>query len=173
MSEYILEMNSITKEFPGVIALSNVTFQVKKGEIHALVGENGAGKSTLMNVLSGIYPYGSYTGEIIFKGAECRFRNIRDSEAAGIAIIHQELALNPFMTIAENIFLGNERAKNGIINWDETNREAAALMKRFGLNEKNTTQVRNLRVGKQQFVEIAKALAKTAIFSYWVNRQQL
>jgi putative multiple sugar transport system ATP-binding protein len=160
MSEYILEMNSITKEFPGVIALSNVTFQVKKGEIHALVGENGAGKSTLMNVLSGIYPYGLYTGEIIFKGAECRFRNIRDSEAAGIAIIHQELALNPFMTIAENIFLGNERAKNGIINWDETNREAAALMKRVGLNERHTTQVRNISVGKQQLVEIAKALAK-------------
>ena len=160
MSEYILEMNNITKEFPGVIALSDVTFQVKKGEIHALVGENGAGKSTLMNVLSGIYPYGSYSGEIIFKGAECRFRNIRDSEAAGIAIIHQELALSPFMTIAENIFLGNERARNGLINWDETNKEAAALMKKVGLDEKHTTQVRNIGVGKQQLVEIAKALAK-------------
>ena len=160
MSEYILEMNNITKEFPGVIALSDVTFQVKKGEIHALVGENGAGKSTLMNVLSGIYPYGSYSGEIIFKGAECRFRNIRDSEAAGIAIIHQELALSPFMTIAENIFLGNERARNGLINWDETNKEAAALMKKVGLDEKHTTQVRNIGVGKQQLVEIAKALSK-------------
>ncbi len=160
MSEYILQMESITKEFPGVTALSNVTFQVKKGEIHALVGENGAGKSTLMNVLSGIYPFGSYTGDIIFKGTQCRFRNIRDSEAKGIAIIHQELALSPFMTIAENIFLGNERAKNGIINWDETNKEAIGLIKRVGLKERYTAQIKNIGVGKQQLVEIAKALSK-------------
>lgn len=160
MAKYILEMKNITKEFPGVTALSNVTFQVKKGEIHALVGENGAGKSTLMGVLSGIYPYGSYTGDIIFKGTECRFRNIRESEAMGIAIIHQELALNPYMTIAENIFLGNERAKRGVISWDETNKEAVVLMKRVGLNEKYTAQVKNIGVGKQQLVEIAKALAK-------------
>lgn len=160
MSEYILEMKNITKEFPGVTALSNVTFQVKKGEIHALVGENGAGKSTLMSVLSGIYPYGSYTGDIIFKGKECRFRNIRESEAAGVAIIHQELALSPYMTIAENIFLGNERARHSIINWDETNKEATGLMKRVGLNEKYTAQIKNIGVGKQQLVEIAKALAK-------------
>lgn len=160
MSEYILEMENITKEFPGVTALSNVNFKVKKGEIHALVGENGAGKSTLMNVLSGIYAYGSYSGDIIYKGAECRFRNIRDSEAAGIAIIHQELALSPYMTIAENIFLGNERANNGIINWDETNKEAIELIKKVGLNEKYTAQIRNIGVGKQQLVEIAKALSK-------------
>lgn len=160
MAKYILEMKNITKEFPGVTALSNVTFQVKKGEIHALVGENGAGKSTLMGVLSGIYPYGSYTGDIIFKGTECRFRNIRESEAMGIAIIHQELALNPYMTIAENIFLGNERAKRGVISWDETNKEAIVLMKRVGLNEMYTAQVKNIGVGKQQLVEIAKALAK-------------
>ena len=160
MSEYILEMKNITKEFPGVTALNNVTFQVKKGEIHALVGENGAGKSTLMNVLSGIYPYGSYVGDIIYKGTECRFKNIRDSEAAGIAIIHQELALSPFMTIAENIFLGNERVKNGVIDWDETNKEAIALMKKVGLNEKYTAQIKNIGVGKQQLVEIAKALSK-------------
>lgn len=160
MSEYILKMENITKEFPGVTALSNVTFHVKKGEIHALVGENGAGKSTLMNILGGIYPYGSYSGDIILKGTECRFRNIRDSEAAGIAIIHQELALSPFMTIAENIFLGNERARNGIIKWDETNKEAMALMKKVGLNEKHTTLVKNIGVGKQQLVEIAKALSK-------------
>lgn len=160
MSEYILEMRNITKEFPGVTALSNVTFKVKKGEIHALVGENGAGKSTLMNVLSGIHPYGSYTGDIFYKGTECRFKNIRDSEAVGIAIIHQELALSPYMTIAENIFLGNERAKHGIINWDETNKEAVALMKKVGLNEKYTAQVKNIGVGKQQLVEIAKALSK-------------
>lgn len=160
MSEYILEMKNITKEFPGVTALSNVTFQVKKGEIHALVGENGAGKSTLMGVLSGIYPHGSYTGDIIFKGAECRFRNIRESETAGIAIIHQELALSPYMTIAENIFLGNERARHGVISWDETNNEAIGLMKRVGINEKYTAQIKNIGVGKQQLVEIAKALAK-------------
>lgn len=160
MSEYILEMKNITKEFPGVTALSNVTFQVKKGEIHALVGENGAGKSTLMSILSGIHPHGSYTGDIIFKGTECRFRNIRDSETAGIAIIHQELALSPYMTIAENIFLGNERAKGGVISWDETNKEAARLMKRVGLNEKYTVQIKHIGVGKQQLVEIAKALAK-------------
>lgn len=160
MSEYILEMKNITKEFPGVTALCNVTFQVKKGEIHALVGENGAGKSTLMGVLSGIYPHGSYTGDIIFKGAECRFRNIRESETAGIAIIHQELALSPYMTIAENIFLGNERARHGVISWDETNNEAIGLMKRVGINEKYTAQIKNIGVGKQQLVEIAKALAK-------------
>ena len=160
MSEYILEMENITKEFPGVIALSNVTFQVKKGEIHALVGENGAGKSTLMNVLSGIYPYGSYSGSIIFKGTECRFKNIRESEATGIAIIHQELALSPYMTIAENIFLGNERANRGVINWDETNKEAIELMKKVGLNEKHTALIKNIGIGKQQLVEIAKALSK-------------
>ncbi len=160
MSENILEMKNITKEFPGVKALSNVNFKVKKGEIHALVGENGAGKSTLMNVLSGIYPYGSYTGEIIYKGNECRFKNIRDSEGAGIAIIHQELALSPFMTIAENIFIGNERSKKGVINWDETNKEASALMKKVGLNESYATLIKNIGVGKQQLVEIAKALSK-------------
>jgi len=160
MSEYILEMEHITKEFPGVIALKDVTFKVIKGEIHALVGENGAGKSTLMSVLSGIHPFGSYTGDIIFKGTVCKFKNIRESEAAGIAIIHQELALSPYMTIAENIFLGNERAKSGVINWDETNKKAIELMKKVGLNEKHTTLVKDIGVGKQQLVEIAKALSK-------------
>lgn len=160
MSEYILEMDNITKEFPGVIALKDVTFKIKKGEIHALVGENGAGKSTLMNVLSGIYPHGSYTGNIIFKGMECRFKNIRESEAVGIAIIHQELALSPYMTIAENIFLGNERARGGIINWEETNRKAIELMKQVGLKEKHTALIKDIGVGKQQLVEIAKALSK-------------
>lgn len=160
MSEYILKMENITKEFPGVIALKDVTFKVEKGEIHALVGENGAGKSTLMNVLSGIHPYGSYTGDVIFNGTECRFKNIRESEAAGIAIIHQELALSPYMTIAENIFLGNERAKGGVINWDETNEKARQLIARVGLKEKHTALVKNIGVGKQQLVEIAKALSK-------------
>ncbi len=160
MSEYILKMENITKEFPGVIALKDVTFQVKKGEIHALVGENGAGKSTLMSVLSGIHPFGSYSGDIIFKESVCRFNNIRESEAAGIAIIHQELALSPYLTIAENIFLGNERAKGGVINWDETNEKARRLMAQVGLKEKYSTLVKNIGVGKQQLVEIAKALSK-------------
>lgn len=160
MSEYILEMDNITKEFPGVIALKDVTFKVKKGEIHALVGENGAGKSTLMKVLSGIHPYGSYTGNIIYKGMECRFKNIRESEGTGIAIIHQELALSPYMTIAENIFLGNERAKNGVINWDETNTKATELMGKVGLKEKRSALIKDIGVGKQQLVEIAKALSK-------------
>lgn len=160
MSEYILEMENITKEFPGVVALKDVTFKVEKGKIHALVGENGAGKSTLMNVLSGIHPFGSYTGDIVFKGTVCKFKNIRESEAAGIAIIHQELALSPYMTIAENIFLGNERAKNGVISWDETNSKAVELMKKVGLREKRNTLVKDIGVGKQQLVEIAKALSK-------------
>ena len=120
MSDVILEMRNITKTFPGVKALDNVSFSVSQGEIHALVGENGAGKSTLMNVLSGVYPYGSYSGEIYFQGKECRFQDIHQSEEVGLVIIHQELALVPFLSIAENLFLGNERAKNGVINWNET-----------------------------------------------------
>lgn len=160
MAEYILDMKNITKTFPGVKALDNVNLRVTKGEIHALVGENGAGKSTLMNVLSGIYPFGTYSGDVYFEGNLCRFRSIRDSEKAGIAIIHQELALNPYMTIAENIFLGNERAKNGVINWDVTNREAKKLIAKVGLREKHDALVKDIGVGKQQLVEIAKALSK-------------
>ena len=160
MADYILEMDNITKEFPGVRALDNVTLQVKTGEIHALVGENGAGKSTLMNVLSGIHPHGTYSGEIIFKGKKCKFKTIRDSEKTGMAIIHQELALSPYMTIAENIFLGNERAKGSVINWDETNDKAKNLMQLVGLKDKHTTLVKDIGVGKQQLVEIAKALGK-------------
>jgi len=160
MSENILEMRNITKEFPGVKALDQVNLQVKKGQIHALVGENGAGKSTLMNVLSGIYPIGSYTGDIVFEGTVCQHRNIKDSEALGIVIIHQELALSPYMTIAENIFLGNERENGGIINWHETNNKAKALMKKVGLNISHTSLIKDIGVGHQQLVEIAKALAK-------------
>ncbi|MEX1307214.1 MAG: multiple monosaccharide ABC transporter ATP-binding protein [Eubacteriales bacterium] len=160
MSECILQMKNITKTFPGVIALDKVNLDVTKGEIHALVGENGAGKSTLMNVLSGIYPYGTYEGEILYKGEVCNFKSIRDSEKMGIAIIHQELALSPFMSIAENIFLGNERQTNGVIDWDETNNKAKEVMASVGLNESHNALIRDIGVGKQQLVEIAKALAK-------------
>ena len=160
MSDRILEMRNITKTFPGVKALDNVNFSVRQGEIHALVGENGAGKSTLMKVLSGVYPYGSYEGEIYFKGKECRFRDITQSEAVGLVIIHQELALIPFLSIAENLFLGNERAKNGVINWNETILRTKELLEKVGLQESPNTLITNMGVGKQQLVEIAKALAK-------------
>ncbi len=160
MSNYILEMNHITKTFGSLKALDDVNLKIKAGEIHALVGENGAGKSTLMNILSGVYPHGSYTGEILFKEKECRFKDIRDSEKLGIVIIHQELALIPYLSIAENIFLGNERAKSGIIDWDETRLKAKELLGTVGLTEDPTTLISNLGVGKQQLIEISKALSK-------------
>ena len=124
MAEILLEMRNITKTFPGVKALDNVNLKVEKGEIHALVGENGAGKSTLMNVLSGIYPYGTYEGDIIYDGQVCKFDKISDSEEKGIVIIHQELALIPYMSIGENMYLGNEKGKKMAINWDQTYDEA-------------------------------------------------
>jgi len=162
MSEYILEMVNITKEFPGVKALDNVTLRVKKGEIHALVGENGAGKSTLMKVLSGVYPAGTYSGEIRLKGVVQHFHSIKDSERAGIAIIYQELALVKQMNVAENIFLGCEIKKRGFINWDETFFETEKILKEVRLNINPLTKVVNLGIGQQQLVEIAKALSKNA-----------
>ncbi|MDD4311389.1 MAG: sugar ABC transporter ATP-binding protein [Eubacteriales bacterium] len=160
MSDHILEMRHITKEFPGVKALDDVSLEVRRGEIHALVGENGAGKSTLMNVLSGIYPYGSYEGEIIYNGKPCHFQKIRDSEKAGIVIIHQELALVPYLSIAENMFLGNERGSSVNINWNETYAKADELLDVVGLRESSHTLIKDLGIGKQQMVEIAKALSK-------------
>ncbi len=160
MSEHILEMHSITKRFPGVTALKEVSLVVRHGEIHAICGENGAGKSTLMKVLSGVHPAGSYEGDILFEGEQLRLQGINDSEARGIVIIHQELALVPHLSIAENIFLGNEQATGGLINWHETNARAAELLKRVGLDENPTTKVGILGVGKQQLVEIAKAVSK-------------
>lgn len=160
MADYILEMRSITKEFPGVKALDNVNLQVERGEIHALVGENGAGKSTLMNVLSGTYPYGSYTGDIVYNGEVCQFHTLRDSEEKGIVIIHQELALIPELSIGENMFLGNERKGRFGINWDKTYHEARIHMDQVGLKDDSHTLIKDIGTGKQQLVEIAKALAK-------------
>jgi putative multiple sugar transport system ATP-binding protein len=161
MDDHILEMRSITKTFPGVKALSDVNLRVRRGEIHAICGENGAGKSTLMKVLSGVYPAGSYDGEIVYDGQPVRFSGIRDSEHVGIVIIHQELALVPYLSIAENIFLGNERrGRGGLIDWNKANAEAAELLRSVGLAEFPVTPVGQLGVGKQQLVEIAKALSK-------------
>src|SRR3954467_3597068 len=156
----ILRMSGITKTFPGVKALQDVNLSVRRGEIHAICGENGAGKSTLMKVLSGVYPHGDYEGEITFEGRHCEFGGIRDSEHAGIVIIHQELALSPQLSIAENIFLGNEAAKGGVINWMTTRAKARELLARVGLEEEPDTKIRDIGVGKQQLVEIAKALSK-------------
>ncbi len=160
MSDTILEMKSITKTFTGVKALDDVSMKVARDEIHALVGENGAGKSTLMKILSGVYPHGDYSGSINYEGSECRFKSIADSERRGIVIIHQELALIPYLSIGENIFLGNERAKAGVIDWHRTTAAAGELLAKVGLNENPNTLIADIGVGKQQLVEIAKALAK-------------
>ncbi|MBE5802189.1 MAG: sugar ABC transporter ATP-binding protein [Clostridiales bacterium] len=161
MADIILEMKSITKEFPGVKALDNVNLVVERGEIHALIGENGAGKSTLMNVLSGIYPYGTYEGEIYYNGKLCQFKTLKDSEAENIVIIHQELALIPLLTIGENMFLGNEfKNSAGIIDWDKTYSEAEKHMQQVGLKESAHSLIKDIGTGKQQLVEIAKAFSK-------------
>jgi len=157
----ILEMVSITKEFPGIKALSDVSIKVLAGQIHAICGENGAGKSTLMNVLSGVHPSGTFTGEIIFQGEPVHFKDIRSSEAAGIVIIHQELALIPELSITENIFLGNEPTKHGAIDWVSAKTSALELLARVGLEDDPDTQIKHIGVGKQQLVEIAKALSKS------------
>jgi putative multiple sugar transport system ATP-binding protein len=160
MSSPILEMRGMKKSFHGVKALSDVNLTVLAGQIHAIVGENGAGKSTLMKVLSGVYPHGDYEGQISFMGRECRFKGIHDSEAMGIIIIHQELALVPLLSITENIFLGNEQARGGIIDWALSYTRTQALLKKVGLNESPDTLITDLGVGKQQLIEIAKALSK-------------
>ncbi|OQA19599.1 MAG: Xylose import ATP-binding protein XylG [Chloroflexi bacterium ADurb.Bin360] len=160
MDTPILEMRNITKEFPGVKALSNVSFRVAQGEIHCLVGENGAGKSTLMKVLSGVWPYGTYTGDIYFNGELQTFRHIADSEKAGIAIIYQELALIPELSVYENIFLGHEISNGFTVNWNETIKRANEMLARVRLDVNPATKIRDLGVGKQQLVEIAKALSR-------------
>jgi putative multiple sugar transport system ATP-binding protein len=158
--DVLLEMRGIGKSFPGVRALDDVSLRVRRGEIHAVCGENGAGKSTLIKVLAGIYPHGTYEGEIVFDGEECAFRDVRGSEQRGIVVIHQEFALVPHLSIAENLFLGNERARRGVIDWNATLQQSTELMRRVGLDESPTTRVADLGVGKQQLVEIAKALSK-------------
>jgi D-xylose transport system ATP-binding protein len=162
MNDYILEMRGIHKEFPGVKALSDVTFNVKKGEIHALVGENGAGKSTLMKVLSGVYPYGTYTGDIVVEGEIQKYRSIRESENKGIAVIYQELALIKQLSIVENICVGSEIERHGIIDWDKSFLRADKALKQVGLNINPEFPVSYLGVGEQQLVSIAKALSKKA-----------
>ncbi|MDE4084625.1 sugar ABC transporter ATP-binding protein [Planococcus maritimus] len=160
MSDYILEMNGITKEFSGIKALDDVNFKVERGEIHCLIGENGAGKSTLMKVLSGVYPYGTYDGDIVFEGEIQRFNEINDSVKAGIAIIYQELALFPDLTVYENIFAGNEIRKGPFVDWNETIVQSAKMLKKVKLNVDPETLIKDLGVGKQQLVEIAKTLSK-------------
>ena len=160
MDDVILQMTGIVKEFTGVRALDGVDVTVRRGEVHAVCGENGAGKSTLMKVLSGVYPHGSYEGTITIDGREVRYGSINDSERDGVVIIHQELALSPYLSIAENIFLGNEKSRAGVIDWNRTNLETVKLLERVGLDENPATRVLELGVGKQQLVEIAKALSK-------------
>ncbi len=162
MADIILEMNHITKEFSGVKALDDVNVRVERGEIHAFCGENGAGKSTLMNILSGIYPHGSYSGDIIYNGEVVQFHSIKDSEKKGIVIIHQELALSPYLTVAENVFMGNEQESvKGVISWTKTRTRAKEMLARVGLEHEDiNAPVNSLGVGKQQLIEIAKALAK-------------
>ena len=157
---YLLEVKQVSKRFGVVKALDKIDFNVWRNEIHALCGENGAGKSTLMNVLSGIYPYGEYEGEFYFDGNLCKFKSIKDSEQLAIAIIHQQLALIPSLSIAENIFIGNENETHGIINWTQTLNKAKELMDLVGLHEDPETKIRDIGVGKQQLVEICKAMSK-------------
>ncbi|MDA8411639.1 MAG: sugar ABC transporter ATP-binding protein [Treponema sp.] len=160
MNTPILEMKNITKDFPGVKALSDVSFEVRSGEIHCLVGENGAGKSTLMKVLSGVYPYGDYSGDILFEGKTQKFKSIADSERAGIAIIYQELALVPELSVYENILLGHEIKRGPSVNWNETIKKANEMLKKVRLDINPASKVKDLGVGRQQLVEIAKALSK-------------
>jgi len=160
MSEYILQIENMTKDFPGVRALENVTLKVKKGEIHSLCGENGAGKSTLMSCISGVYPKGDYEGKVIFKGRETHYQSVRDSEKEGLAIIHQELALSPYLSIYENMFLGHMETRFGIIKWEKYIKESKKYLDTVGLKEPPETIVSKMGVGKQQLVEIARALSK-------------
>ncbi len=158
----LLEMRNIVKEFPGVRALDGVSFTLEAGEFHSIVGENGAGKSTLMKVLSGVYPEGTFEGEILVNDSTQHFRWIRDSEAAGIAIIFQELSLVKEMTVGENIFLGREPSRFGVVDWARLYHKAATLLRDLHLDIDPRVPVGSLGIGRQQLVEIAKALSQDA-----------
>jgi len=162
LDEYILEMKNITKEFPGVKALDNVTFSVRKGEIHALCGENGAGKSTLMKVLGGVYPYGTYEGDIYINNEVMKFQNVKQSENAGISIIYQEFALVKELDVGENVYLGKLPGKAGIVDWDKLYYETPEFLNELGMDINPHTKIKDLGVGQQQLVEVAKALSKNA-----------
>ena len=164
MQDTLLEMRSITKTFPGVKALDDVSLKVQTGEIHAICGENGAGKSTLMKVLSGVYPAGSYAGEIYYDGALARFRDISDSEAQGIIIIHQELALVPLLSIAENLFLGNENAKGGVIDWRETNQRTDTLLRKVGIDDARRRLSKSLASANSNLSRLQRHLPRKCVF---------
>jgi D-xylose transport system ATP-binding protein len=158
----LLELRAITKDFPGVRALDGVSLRLEPGEILALCGENGAGKSTLIKVLSGVYPAGTYGGEIVLRGQVKRFASLHEAEEQGIGVIAQELALVPHLSVAENLFLGRERVKRGFIDWTRTREEARTALDRVGLEVDPDVEVHELGVGQQQLVEIAKALHKSS-----------
>lgn len=162
--DIILDVRNVTKKFPGVIALNNVSIQVKRGEIHGLCGENGAGKSTLMKILSGVYPYGTYEGSVIYEGQELKLeeRSIRQATEQGIAIVYQELTLVPSMTVGENVYLGKEPLENGVINWNKLYANTDRILAQYKLDVKSQSLVKSLGVGKMQMVEIAKALSEDA-----------
>lgn len=160
MNEHILEVVNVTKDFPGVRALDNVSFRVRKGEIHGICGENGAGKSTLMGIVSGVHPHGTFEGQVLVHGKEMRFRSVRDSERVGLTIMHQELALSPYLSVYENMFLGHSKNRFGIINWDDLLARSKPYLQRVGLKDRPETIVSKMGVGKQQLVEIARALSK-------------
>lgn len=159
-NEFILEVQNVTKDFPGVRALDNVSIRVRKGEIHGICGENGAGKSTLMGIVSGVHPFGSYEGQVLIHGQEARFRSVRDSEKIGLTIVHQELALSPYLSIYENMFLGHTKSRFGVIDWDELLARSKPFLAKVGLKDRPETIVSKMGVGKQQLVEIARALSK-------------
>ncbi|HNX57972.1 MAG TPA: ATP-binding cassette domain-containing protein, partial [Spirochaetota bacterium] len=160
----ILSFSHVTKRFPGVVALGDVSIDIKRGEIHGLCGENGAGKSTLMKILSGVYPHGSYEGTILYEGRELKLgaKSIHQAMSEGIAIVYQELTLIPNMTVGENIFLGKEPLQGGVINWEKLYSDTSAILKKYGLDIDPHATVRNLGVGKMQMAEIAKALSENA-----------